>query len=209
MFSESVITRYWKYVEIGDDCWKWSGTKCKGYGQLSNGRGKSPVKAHRVSWFIHHGAIPKDMFVCHKCDDPECTNPNHLFLGTQSDNMRDAYNKGRIDNYVHASGEKNNVSTLTSREVKAIRKDYSAGLTMKELSIKYNHSNIMRIVRNICYFDPNYKPINGNRKPRPFRKKINKQDIEYIKNSKLSSRRIAKTFNVSKTTILKIKKGEY
>lgn len=51
--------------------------------------------AHRISWEIHRGNIPKGMYVLHKCDVPGCVNPDHLYLGTQSENMRDAYHRGR------------------------------------------------------------------------------------------------------------------
>lgn len=85
---------------VPNGCWGWLGsTNGRGYGQLSSrhGRGGSPEKAHRVSYEFHHGPIPKGMVVCHKCDNPPCTNPNHLFLGTQKDNMIDCSKKGRIN----------------------------------------------------------------------------------------------------------------
>jgi len=82
-----------------DGCWLWSGsTDDFGYGKLSSRRGRSgsPERAHRVSFEKHYGEIPERAFVCHKCDNPECTNPDHLFLGTQKDNMMDCAKKGRI-----------------------------------------------------------------------------------------------------------------
>ena len=86
----SIQSRFWDKVEKTDGCWRWLASKNKGgYGQLSG------YIAHRVSYTIHYGAIPKGMIVCHKCDNPECTNPEHLFVGTYKDNWDDAISKGR------------------------------------------------------------------------------------------------------------------
>lgn len=96
--------RFWKHVnrKPGDGCWEWTGFKDRyGYGFIHAERefGK-PLRAHRYSWFLHYGSIqgtgPYTLsFVCHKCDNPGCVRPSHLFLGTQSDNLRDMSAKGR------------------------------------------------------------------------------------------------------------------
>jgi len=78
-----------------NECWGWNGALTDGYGQLRfklNGR---MLRAHRVSYEIHFGKIPAGMFVCHKCDNPICSNPTHLFLGTNLDNLNDCIKKGR------------------------------------------------------------------------------------------------------------------
>ena len=83
------------YVKIDESgCWLWIGVKNKkGYGQYSiNDR---PGLAHRKSWTIFKGEIPNKLFVCHKCDVTSCVNPEHLFLGTNKDNMKDMATKGR------------------------------------------------------------------------------------------------------------------
>jgi transcriptional regulator with XRE-family HTH domain len=83
------------------DCWIWTGyADPSGYGSLAGGAlfpGRhSPVKAHQASWVLHNGPIPKGLYVCHKCDNPPCVRPDHLFVGTQKQNIRDAMRKGRM-----------------------------------------------------------------------------------------------------------------
>lgn len=97
----TLAARYWsRVVRTGEgECWSWDGSTSRGYGQLSSprGRGNAPVKAHRVSYEMHYGPIPTGMEVCHRCDNPPCSNPEHLFLGTHADNMRDMGAKGRVN----------------------------------------------------------------------------------------------------------------
>lgn len=96
--NERVISRFWAKVAVGDadQCWLWQGPLSgNGYGRCAIGKRRAWMAAHRVSWTIHHGDIPQGLFVCHHCDVPLCVNPAHLFLGTQTDNMRDAASKGR------------------------------------------------------------------------------------------------------------------
>lgn len=87
-------------VKNDTGCWGWIGNKdAKGYGTLSNRKGSkfSPEKAHRVSYEKVYGKIEDGLFVLHKCDNPECTNPSHLFSGTQKDNMQDCSKKNRLN----------------------------------------------------------------------------------------------------------------
>lgn len=84
-----------KYIPILTGCWIWmSSLSDRGYGQLTI-KNKT-IYAHRFSWELHNGPIPEGLLVCHHCDTPLCVNPDHLFVGTQKDNILDAMRKGRL-----------------------------------------------------------------------------------------------------------------
>ncbi len=135
MFDKKAIARFWSHVNIlGDnDCWEWKKyTQKEGYGRFKHD--KKPLRAHRVSWIIHNGVIPNDLCILHKCDNPPCVNPSHLFLGTRADNAKDRDAKGRNKSVL---GEFNPNSKLTEKEVLSIRKMYADG--------KYNQIELGKI----------------------------------------------------------------
>lgn len=92
----TLAVRFWRRVKRGTrySCWPWLGPRNqKGYGLAATG--SRTEAAHRVAWTLTHGPIPQGKFALHRCDNPPCCNPRHLFLGTQIDNMADMRRKGR------------------------------------------------------------------------------------------------------------------
>jgi hypothetical protein len=99
----AIADRFWAKVEkMPDGCWVWQAARSvSGYGLLAPSGGvRGDRRAHRVSWELHNGPIPAGLWVLHSCDNPPCVNPDHLFLGTRSDNMRDCASKGRLNTQV-------------------------------------------------------------------------------------------------------------
>lgn len=116
----STTDLFWRHVTKTETCWLWTGAR-RGFGYGMMGvHGLSPQPAHRVSWRIHYGEIPGKLFVCHKCDVPACVRPDHLFLGTASDNMQDAARKGRIGGGP-GKGEAHFKARLATADVLTIR----------------------------------------------------------------------------------------
>jgi hypothetical protein len=97
-------TRFWAKVVKSDGCWLWTGCRSVkagtgqlGYGQIRVGGMQSlrATTAHRVSWMLAHGPVPEGCDICHRCDNPACVRPDHLFLGSRQDNVKDMHGKKR------------------------------------------------------------------------------------------------------------------
>jgi HNH endonuclease len=119
--------RFWKKVVKSDGCWLWTGaTGANGYGVITtDGRGTPPIQAHRVSWQLHYGPIPVGLLVCHHCDVRRCVRPDHLFLGTNAENLADMRRKGRGYTPTPPHGADNLHAKLTEELVVEIRRRYA------------------------------------------------------------------------------------
>lgn len=124
MDAKSREVRFWRKVEKrgADECWPWIGARdgARAYGRVYLGRA-GQVKgffAHRIAYEYSVGPIPCGLLICHKCDNPPCCNPSHLFVGTHRDNSSDKIAKGRGTTN---RGEKNPMAKLTVRDVEEIR----------------------------------------------------------------------------------------
>lgn len=141
-FSRSLSERFWSKVNKRgpDECWEWQAYRDKdGYGHIRADDPKhSDTPAHRVSYELTNGSIPDGLFVCHRCDNPACVNPAHLFLGTHQDNVDDMIAKGRK---IVARGESQHCSKLTAEQVTEIRRRYASGnITMYTLAVEWGMS---------------------------------------------------------------------
>lgn len=121
--------------EPNSGCWLWiGGVASKGYGRFNIGN-REQVQAHRFSWELHYGKIPDGLWALHRCDNPPCVNPEHLFLGTCRDNHQDMIQKGRKVTFV---GEEGSNVRLTENQIEAIRLDPRR---LRIMLIRFPHTN--------------------------------------------------------------------
>ena len=148
--NASVSYRFWNKVNKTETCWIWRGAHSK------FGHGRFKIKNHLFSphrlvfeWFV--GVIPNGMLVCHKCDVPACVRPEHLFLGTYTDNLKDAISKNRRQIPKPLKGEKSHLSKLTYNEVVRLRElNENSLLKKKEIASLFNISG--RNFRDIAHY---------------------------------------------------------
>jgi hypothetical protein len=135
--------RFWEKVKTTEVCWLWTGRLDKnGYGDIRDEE-RRRIRAHRVSWELHFGPIPAELCVLHKCDNPACVRPDHLFLGTPADNMKDMAQKGRS-----TFGERQPKAKLVEADVLEIRALAAQGVSRASIAKQFliAVSHVARIV---------------------------------------------------------------
>lgn len=146
MAARGILNRFNSLYIINKstECWEATGFLNKGGYKKMIVQGKTML-AHRVSFLLFNGSIPNGMQVCHKCDNPKCLNPKHLFLGSAMDNMQDKINKGRHRGA--KSGDMHHSSRLTAWQVSEIRKKLNNKTNQYEIAKEYGVSQ--SIISNI------------------------------------------------------------
>lgn len=135
----SLVKRFWDGVKVSGrgECWEWQKSLSVhgGYGQLMlwDGWKRTLVKAHQLAYRIHKGDPPPGTMVCHKCNNPKCCNPEHLYAGTRKDNWRDAIQAGTASILPHHKGEDCLHSKLTEAQVKFIRDSKDKGVVLAKV----------------------------------------------------------------------------
>ena len=151
MARPAIISRLFESFSIeSNGCWEWTGSLSNSYGAMQVMGVQE--KAHRVSFMLFNGPIPKNMLVCHSCDNRKCVNPSHLFLGTHHDNAMDRQAKGRsrggfVTGHKMSVGSACGRSKLTEEDIPVIRALLAEGKTAVSIGEMFgvNHSQISRI----------------------------------------------------------------
>ena len=150
---KTIEQRFWEKVNQAgpDDCWPWTrARRSKGYGQFRIRTGESPQIASRVAWGLTYGDIPEGLVVCHKCDNPPCCNPRHLFLGTPEENTADMVAKGRhaLASPAAVAELVVRVRRLTDSQIAEVRQLRSRGMSHRAIAARFDvhHSTITRLL---------------------------------------------------------------
>jgi hypothetical protein len=195
-----------------DGCWLWNGMLDKHkYGIMTTRINNIPknIFAHRISYFIYFGEFDEKLCVLHKCDNPSCVNPNHLFLGTQLDNIADCVSKGRASGG-SSKGSANKAAKLSENDVVEILKLCDeGGTTFKEMAEMYGVSP--RTIEGIAYH-LSWNILTEGLEPFHY-KRISKSDEhkikELYKNKKYNKKQLMSMFNVGRVTLDTILENKY
>lgn len=215
--EEIDIVRFESQIQKGDGCWRWSGAKNnKGYGVFCHNYTK--YLAHRVSWSLRNGQIESGLRACHKCDNPICVNPDHIFLGTQEDNAKDCWAKGRGHKNHCFAGSKNPKAKLNQEKVAEIRKALASGMKRSEVAKLFQVSG--STISGISMFqlwrlpgDPPAKsfPMGSRIGETASSAKLTNESVREIRKmvaSGYTRNEIAAKFGVTVSSIGRIKSGE-
>jgi hypothetical protein len=197
-------------VEKTNGCWKWLGFKDKdGYGRFKGAvAGVTYTQAHRYSYTLHTGEIIQSgMVVMHSCDNPECSNPDHLILGTPLANMQDKAAKGRS---IYNKGEKSSSAKLTAVQAKLILEDPRPYL---EIAATFGvaATTVGSIKQRVSWKDidaipaPKAKRI-GMRGAKQWNVKLTEDGVRDIRSSILSGKELALKYGVTQASICDIRK---
>lgn len=153
--TPTYTNRFWAQVKTAGptECWEWDSYRTdKGYGHFQVSKKVGPKRAHRIAYHLATGQDPGELHVLHRCDNPPCCNPAHLFLGTHQDNMRDMIAKGRRSKHVPPPmrGALHPRAKLTQEKADEIRRLYAAGgISQTALGLQFGvpQPRISKIVR--------------------------------------------------------------
>lgn len=145
--SPSFRETFWSNVKRGPECWEWQSDSKDNYGRIRIPGDRAHFRAHRISYAIAYGVDPGPVYVCHKCDNPRCVRPDHLFLGTIQDNVDDMVSKGRQAAPRGQSGSLNGNAKMTEDDVRAVIRQIMAGKSNKAIAAKLSvgHAMVSRI----------------------------------------------------------------
>jgi len=201
--------RFWMQVEKSESCWKWLGSKDKdGYGRFKGDvAGVTYTKAHRYSHALHTGEIiQRGMVVMHTCDNPECSNPDHLIVGTPLANMQDKANKGRSN---VSKGERSSRAKLTAEQAKSILED---SRPYAEIAATYGvaATTVASIKQRVSWKDLDASPAPkakrlGIRGAKQWSAKLTEDDVREIRKSNLTGKELALKYGVTPAGISNIR----
>jgi hypothetical protein len=204
--------RFWKFVYKTEACWLWIGAQDEphpGYKRGTFGVWPKTVRAYKFSWELHNGRpVPKGLEVCHTCDNGLCVNPEHLFLGTHAENMKDAQKKGRLfGNKGKLYGEKHPLRKLNAAQVTEIRARFGEPRDKLAAEFGVKPCTIGDVQLGVTWNKPKHGvPIVPIR--RGPRTKITAAIAAEIRESKETGVEIAARLNISRSLVSQVRTGQ-